>query len=150
MDIQTHPIQPDDYADVADMLKQLYLELGEAAESVANANAALVGKMVAKGVTQIFKAVVANGDIVGVLTLTESQAIYAGGAYGLIDELYVSPNFRSQQVGRMLIEDAVRIGRQKGWLRISVTAPTDNNSRPVAFYEANGFEFSGPKLKRVI
>ncbi|HEX9148419.1 MAG TPA: GNAT family N-acetyltransferase, partial [Thermoanaerobaculia bacterium] len=40
-----------------------------------------------------------GGEPVGVLTLTESFAIYAGGRYGVIDELYVAPGHRSSGIG---------------------------------------------------
>jgi GNAT superfamily N-acetyltransferase len=90
-----------------------------------------------------------NGEPAGVLTLTETFAIYAGGAYGVIDELYVVPAHRSAGVGRLLLDEAVAIGRERGWRRLDVTAPPgDAWRRTVAFYEKNGFVFTGPKLRR--
>lgn len=85
---------------------------------------------------------------VGVLTLTESFAIFAGGRYGVIDELWVDPARRSSGVGRVLLEAAVAVARERGWRRLDVTAPGgDAWRRTVAFYEKNGFVFTGPKLR---
>ena len=92
-----------------------------------------------------------GGANAGVLTLTETFAIYAGGRYGVIDELYVEPALRSAGIGRLLLEEAVAVARERGWRRLDVTAPPGAAwSRTVAFYEANGFVFTGPKLRRAL
>lgn len=87
----------------------------------------------------------------GVLTLTDHFAIYAGGRYGVIDELYVAPGHRSAGVGGMLLEAAKTLGREKAWRRLDVTAPAGEAwERTVRFYEARGFVFTGPKLRCVL
>jgi len=92
-----------------------------------------------------------SGEPAGVLTLTETFAIFAGGTYGVIDELYVAPGHRSAGLGRRLLDAAAAIGRERGWRRLDVTAPPgDAWRRSVAFYEKNGFVFTGPKLRRVL
>jgi GNAT superfamily N-acetyltransferase len=92
-----------------------------------------------------------GAEATGVLTLTETFAIFAGGRYGVIDELWVDPARRSSGVGRGLLEAAVAVGRERGWRRLDVTAPSgDAWRRTVSFYEKNGFVFAGPKLRRRI
>jgi GNAT superfamily N-acetyltransferase len=92
---------------------------------------------------------VEGGTPVGVLTLTETFAIYAGGRFGVIDEMYVEAGHRGEGVGRRLIEAALQLGRQRGWIRIDVTAPPGPRwERTVRFYEKQGFLFTGPKLRR--
>jgi GNAT superfamily N-acetyltransferase len=101
--------------------------------------------------TRVFAARTTDGRVAGVLTLFESFAIYAGGAYGIISELYVAPAHRSSGVGKALIAAAVAHGRARGWLRIDVTAPEDPRfDRTRRFYEREGFVFTGPKLKRLL
>ncbi len=70
-----------------------------------------------------------SGTTVGVLTLSTSFAIYAGGEYGVIDEMYVRPECRSQGVGRKLVEAAMGIARQRGWFRLDVTGPVGERRR---------------------
>ncbi len=89
-----------------------------------------------------------GGDAVGVVTVVETLAIYAGGRYGVIDEMYVAPECRGAGVGRLLIEAAKELGRQRGWVRLDVTAPPEKKwERTVKFYEKQGFVFTGPKLR---
>jgi GNAT superfamily N-acetyltransferase len=90
----------------------------------------------------------ADGEPIGVATLTEAVAIYAGGAYGIISELMVLPAHRRSGVGPMLLAAAQSYGRSRGWRRLDVTAPPGERwRRTVAFYERNGFVFTGPKLR---
>lgn len=89
-----------------------------------------------------------SGEPIGVLTVTETFAIYAGGRYGVIDEMYVVPEHRSSGVGRVLLEAAKELGMVRGWRRIDVTAPPGAAwERTVRFYEREGFIFTGPKLR---
>jgi len=90
----------------------------------------------------------AVGEIVGVVTLTEAVAAYAGGRYGIISELYVVPSHRSEGVGRSLLDAVKAYGRERGWRRVDVTAPPEARwERTVDFYRRNGFVFTGPKLR---
>jgi GNAT superfamily N-acetyltransferase len=87
------------------------------------------------------------GDILGILTLTETFAIYANGNYGIINEMYVAPEHRSTGIGARLVDAAKNFGRQKGWTRIDVTAPESECwERTRRFYEKQGFVFTGPKF----
>jgi GNAT superfamily N-acetyltransferase len=88
------------------------------------------------------------GTLAAVATLAESFAIYAGGRYGILLEMYVTPAHRSTGLGAELIGCAVAHGKSRGWSRIEVTAPEGKRwGRTVAFYERNGFRYAGPKLK---
>jgi GNAT superfamily N-acetyltransferase len=92
-----------------------------------------------------------GGPIIGILTLSTAFAIYANGEYGVIDEMYVAPQHRSDGVGAKLVEAAVELGKSKGWKRIDVTAPESERwARTRRFYEKLGFIFTGPKLKRIL
>lgn len=138
---------PDETKKVKQFLADLYLELGEEKESLEFLTDELIISMVNNCSTKIFLAE-DNDEIIGLLTLTESQAIYAGGKYGVIDEMYVIPEYRSKQVGALLVNKAKEIAQEKNWKRIDVTAPTEERwKRTVAFYEKCGFVFTGPKLK---
>ena len=84
---------------------------------------------------------------VGLVTLNECAAIYAGGRFGEIPELYVVPDYRSKNVGALLIETAVSFGRKRGWPNIEVGAPSRPAwQRTLDFYLRHGFEEVGPRL----
>ncbi|HEV8702170.1 MAG TPA: GNAT family N-acetyltransferase [Candidatus Polarisedimenticolia bacterium] len=83
--------------------------------------------------------------------LVESFAIYANGTYGVINEMYVAPPFRSQGVGGRLIAAVKDLAARRGWGRIDVTAPESPAwDRTRRFHESQGFVFTGPKLKFVL
>lgn len=88
---------------------------------------------------------------VGLLMLNECAAIYAGGRFGEISELYVEPEFRSDGVAAKLIEDAVRLGQGRNWNRLEVGAPDQPVwKRTFDFYLRNGFAEVGPRLRKLI
>ena len=93
----------------------------------------------------------ADDDPVGVMTLNECAAIYAGGKFGEISELYVRPDMRSQGVAQQLLDHAQQEARARGWKRIEVGAPSQPDwHRTLNFYLRNGFDEVGPRLRRLV
>ena len=89
-----------------------------------------------------------NGEPVGVLNLSACAAIYAGGRFGEITELYVRPEQRSEGIGAQLIHASRVFGTAQGWTRLEVCAPpVPQWDRSVIFYQQNGFLLLGPRLK---
>lgn len=92
-----------------------------------------------------------EGDIVGVLTLHECAAIYAGGVFGEISELYVEPEFRSKGVGKQLLNAAHCKAKELGWTRLEVgTPPVEGGQNTLRFYEKNGYAGTGVRLRRLL
>jgi len=88
-----------------------------------------------------------TGAPAAVLTLNECAAVYAGGRFGEICELYVRPDQRSTDIGRRLLDQAAEFGRQRSWSQLEVGAPSlPRWERTVAFYKRNGFTEVGPRL----
>jgi len=88
---------------------------------------------------------------VGILTLHECAAIYAGGLFGEVSELYVKPQFRSGKVGEALLNYAMQFGAQKDWQRLEVGIPDPGErSRTHSFYCSNEFQQTGARLRRLI
>lgn len=129
------------------MMEKLYNELGDEKESLKFLDKNLIKEILGSGKTIILKAINSTMEPCGIISLTETQSVYAGGKYGVIDELYVTKYYRSLNVGKKLIRKAKEIGIEKGWKRIDVTAPVDNNEKALNFYKKEGFVFTGPKLK---
>ena len=90
-----------------------------------------------------------NGaEPVGVMMVSESHAIYAGGAFGAITELCVVASHRSSGVAQRLIDAGATLGRERGWRRLEVGAPHQPMwARSLQFYLRNGFTEIGPRLK---
>jgi len=89
-----------------------------------------------------------DDETVAFFTLGESFSIFAHGKYGIINELWVNSKFRSKGIGRVVIQEIIKIGAERNWKRIDVSAPTDEKwERTFNFYKKNGFTFTGKKLK---
>ncbi|MFA0810228.1 GNAT family N-acetyltransferase [Microbulbifer epialgicus] len=92
----------------------------------------------------------AEGTFVGVVTLSKSAAIYAGGYYGVIEEFYVKPEFRSKFIGKALLDRAITFARGQGWPRLEVSTPERENWQgTIDFYRREGFSDNsiGERLK---
>lgn len=96
----------------------------------------------------VFHSVNSDGDVIGLITIAETESLYAGGKIGLIQELYIAPAMRSKELGKSLIEKAIDYARNKQWNRLEVVAPAYPQwARSKAFYEREGFTEIGPRLK---
>jgi GNAT superfamily N-acetyltransferase len=153
--VTVSPATEHDLPTVLALVHELLLELGDEGDEFAAVDPEkLRADMRANLCSGRFLALLArdgSGSPVGVLTLSVSFAVYAGGEYGVIDEMYVTPSFRGQGIGRRLVEEALSLARTRHWFRIDVTAPEGtSHHRAVQFYEKLGFEFTGPKLRRLV
>ncbi|NTU53392.1 MAG: GNAT family N-acetyltransferase [Chlorobiaceae bacterium] len=99
----------------------------------------------------VFAAFDGSDKAVGFIALYESCALYAGGVFGTIPELYVHPEFRSLGIGQRLVKAAVRFGKSLCWKRLEVTTPPlPEFDRTLAFYEQEGFEVTGGRKLKVL
>ena len=90
-------------------------------------------------------------DPVGLIMLNQCAAIYAGGLFGEITELYVVPGMRSIGVAAQLVDAAAAQAQSRGWKRLEVGAPDQPAwKRTVDFYQKNGFAEVGPRLRRLV
>lgn len=83
-------------------------------------------------------------EYLGFISMYESYALYAEGAYGTIPELYVREKYRSLNIGKLLLKNAKKFSTSKDWKRLEVTTPPlPEFQRTLSFYENNKFEVSG-------
>ena len=106
---------------------------------------------VSNGIYNVIAAFDEN-TIIGFGALCESHSLYAEGSFGIIQEFYVMPNYRSQDIGKALINEIVNFSKSKKWKRLELcTPPLPEFNRTVEFYQANGFEITGGhKMKYAI
>lgn len=107
-------------------------------------------RLLHKGQIWVFLARIDRQPI-GVLTLHQCAAIYAEGVFGEISELYVKPEYRSSNVGGLLLGAAFKKGRSMAWTRLEVGSLSAIESpRSVKFYRDNGFVETGARLRCII
>ena len=151
--IRVRAARPAERRLVLDLVERLLAELGEEGDETGLLpKQTLAASWGRRGpLVAAFLAFDASGRAIGVTTLSESWAAYAGGAYGIVNEMYVAPEHRSRRVGAALIAAVREHGRSRGWRRIDVTAPESPRwDRSRRFYENLGFVFTGPKLKLLL
>lgn len=130
---------------VAELLANLFEEVGHDlnAEEIAN----LFLQIDPDERHSILLALTEEDQVVGIMTVAESLSFYAGGRFGVINELYVVPPFRSEGVGKTLLDAARELAEQRGWSRLEVTTPGDDYTDTLRFYEREGFVAIGPRYK---
>ena len=151
-DIEIVEASVSDYQDVAELVKNLLVELEpESTEEIMSMKLdETAHTLLASSKIRAFLAK-SNGASVGVITLHECAALYTGGIFGEISELYVHPGFRSLKVGELLLNSAVEKGKELYWKRLEVGCPPpDESPRTFKFYEKQGFTCTGSRLRRLI
>lgn len=84
----------------------------------------------------------------GLITISEAFAIYNGGDFGVITELYVDRNSRSKGIGKLLLQSVFDFSKVMNWTKVEVGAPNAEEwPRTIEFYKNNGFKQKGQKLR---
>ena len=138
---------------VGELLQEIMQVIGEQAFNFdLPATTARLQNFIRAGHYHAFVAMDESGTAAGFLTLYQSYALYAEGSFGTIPELYVRPAYRSQDIGKQLLETARAFGTSKGWTRLEVTTPPlPAFERTLAFYQREGFAITGGrKLKTLL
>lgn len=86
-----------------------------------------------------------DGKLTGYFILTWCFSLEFDGAFGLLDELYILPEFRGGGRASRAIEHAKALCRQQGVqaLRLEIT---DGNARAEAIYRRQGFRTDPRRL----
>lgn len=95
----------------------------------------------------------ADGEIVGVLTASWQRAIHVPGVYATVQDLWVDEAWRSRGVGAELVEAIASQARARGVSRLEVGLPRETFAAIAStesFYERNGFEHLGPRMRRLL
>ncbi len=85
---------------------------------------------------------------VGMMTIAETTALYAGGRYAEVQEFFVENPQRGHGVGNLLIRAAEDLARERGWERLQLHVSRDGDGgRSYEFYRRNGFEEIGTAMR---
>ena len=149
-------IKPNQYHALSLMVGELLTEIMDAIdEKVFNYDQAATDirskELIENGKYWVFIATdSSNQKEIGFISLYESYALYAEGAYGTIPELYVRPDYRSQNIGQQLLEQAFTFAAEKDWKRLEVTTPPlPAFDKTLNFYQKNHFEISGGRKLKI-
>lgn len=90
----------------------------------------MIGRMARRG-----------GEIVGFSISVLHEGTWVAAPVCYLEDLFVAPACRGAGVGRALIEDLVRLGKEKGWSRLYWHTRHDNPARRLydGFVEADDF-----------
>jgi GNAT superfamily N-acetyltransferase len=141
-----------DVAAIATAVSQLLLELGGTPpepEAMRATTLALVRDRRAGAVLVAD----AGGTLVGVLAASWQTAIHTAGRYGLIQDLWVHPAWRSRAIGAELVHAMVELARREHVGRVEVGLPRDgfpSLDATAAFYARNGFTELGKRMRLVL
>jgi len=141
-----------DVGEIARGVRALLRELGGEApglEELGRAARELLGDPGA-GAVLVAEAREAREGLVGLLGASWQSAMHVPGRYGLIQDLWVDPDWRSRRVGRELLEAMFGLARERGVERIEVGLPRETFAGLGAterFYAANGFTRLGTRMR---
>ena len=130
---------------ISDLIEKLFVEVSHDLKKVEIRE--LFEALSLDGKHTIIIAMNERSECVGIATVSESCAIYARGVLGIINELYVLPDYRSQRVGKMLLDATKRLAKEKAWKRLELTTPGRDWQRTQQFYEREKFVEVGPRMK---
>jgi branched-chain amino acid aminotransferase len=143
---------PSDVPGIAAAVRELLFELGGKPASAQELQAAARALIEDDDAGVLFVAE-ADGKVVGFLGVSWQQAVRIPGSYGLIQELWVHPGWRSQAIGAELLEALNGLARERGIGRIEVGLPGErfpSVEATKAFYEANGFQPVGLRMRLLV
>jgi ribosomal protein S18 acetylase RimI-like enzyme len=86
---------------------------------------------------------------VGYVAAKPKEFSYRLSKYLEIENMGVSPNYRSKGIGSRLIKKVLELAKKKGFQKIYVSAYS-NNVKAIDFYEKNGFKKIDAGLERSI
>jgi GNAT superfamily N-acetyltransferase len=137
---------------VAGAVRELLQELGATPPDAAAMEAAARTLVTDPAVGAVFVAT-SGAQLVGVLAASWQTAIHVPGRYALIQDLWVDRGWRSQAVGRGLVETLAAAAERQGVARLEVGIPRDDFPQLEAttrFYRGNGFETLGTRMRRIL
>jgi ribosomal protein S18 acetylase RimI-like enzyme len=145
--------EPVDGPAVAAAVSRLLVELGGAPASLPELERAAGQILADENAGLLLLAEDEAGEVVGFLGCSWQQAVRTAGRYGLIQELWVSPERRGRSVGASLLTALAGSASEGGILRIEVGLPGERyqqRAETEAFYVANGYTAVGTRMRRLL
>lgn len=90
-----------------------------------------------------------EGVLVGYIAASPKDITYRKSKYIEIDNMGVIPEYRSQGVGKMLMDECLKIAKERGFQKAYVNCYSAND-KAINFYKKNGFGMIDVILDKVI
>lgn len=90
-------------------------------------------------------------EVVGIVTVSAVHAVRAGGYYGVLQELWVAPGYRSADHGARLLHAVEKEASRRGWPMVEVSLPLSGYAelpKLTKFYERAGYGQAGMRWRR--
>ncbi|WP_421829297.1 GNAT family N-acetyltransferase [Larkinella sp.] len=129
-------IRPADYQDVG-TLYRFICELEETQLNAVAFRAVFQRNLTDKRVHYLVAEV--NEDIVGFISCHVQYLLHHTGKVGEIQELYVMPEYRNQQIGRQLVAAMEQLAEAHGFVNLEVTA-NQKRTHTHRFYQQLTFQ----------
>lgn len=142
----------EDVPQVAIALRELLIELG-ANPTLPAALEVPARALIEDGSLGVLLVAEERGQILGVLGVSWQVAIRIPGRYGLIQELWVHPEWRGRTIGGDLLAALFKLARRQQVTRLEVGLPSEGFSHlpaTEAFYVNCGFKAIGMRMRRLL
>ncbi len=142
----------EDVPQIAIAVRELLIELG-AAPTLPVALEAPTREIVEDGSLGVVLVAEDRRQIVAVLGVSWQVSIRIPGRYGLIQELWVHPNWRGRTIGGDLLTALFKLARRQQVTRLEVGLPGEgfyHLPATEAFYVNCGFKTIGMRMRRVL
>jgi len=90
-----------------------------------------------------------EGKIIGYIAASHKEISYRNSKYIEIDNMGVVPEYRSVGIGKRLMEECIRIAKNRGFQKVFVNAYFQN-TKAIDFYKRNGFSEIDVSLEKNI
>lgn len=137
-----------DAKQIANLLSTFGNEIFDLTGAVINTDKVLIQNLFNDNLDKDFRAFVyeRDGEVIGFITFSDSFSLYAQGHYITITELYVAEVYRSQEIGKKLLNEVLETAKKEKKSRIELTTPPlPIFQRSLDFYLNNSFEVTGGK-----
>lgn len=81
----------------------------------------------------------AAGSVAGYLNMHSQPCLSFDGEEGFVSELFVHGGHSGKGIGSLLLDEAVRLGRERGWWRLHLVNNREAESYRRGFYQAQGW-----------
>jgi GNAT superfamily N-acetyltransferase len=131
---QIRKCHSEDFDDVASLLRQLWPE-----KRLDAASLRMVFQRAVTSESQTYLCVIDGERIVGFGSLTLKNNLWQQGYLAHIDELVVDSDYRGRGIGTQLLNQLVRLARDRGCRRVELDSAF-HREQAHQFYQQHGFE----------